>query len=60
MTSRTLSKRLERLETQMMPAGQPLAMEIEFISAVDGTITKRLQVTCRAHLPGAAARVPHA
>ena len=46
MTSRTLSKRLERLETRMMPAGEPLVMEIEFISAVDGSITKRLQVTC--------------
>jgi hypothetical protein len=58
MTSRTLSKRLERLETRILLAREP--WKIKFISAVDGTITKRLQATCAARLPGAGARVPHA
>jgi hypothetical protein len=37
MGSRTLSKRLERLETRMMPASEPLVLEIQFVSA-DGSV----------------------
>jgi hypothetical protein len=40
MIGRTGSKRLERLETRMMPAGEPLVYEIQFVSAVDGSITR--------------------
>jgi hypothetical protein len=60
MTSRTLSKRLERLETRIRLSGEPWTMEIDFVSAVDGTITKRLQVTCGARLPWTVTGVPHA
>ena len=32
MTSRTLSKRLERLETRMMPTDEPLVVQIQYVS----------------------------
>ena len=53
MTSRTLSRRLERLEARMIPAGEPLVYEIQFVSAVDRSITSRLQVRCEG-APGSA------
>ena len=37
MTRRTLSKRLERLETRLAPEGEPLLIHIQFVSS-DGTI----------------------
>jgi hypothetical protein len=37
MRSRTLSKRLERLETRLAPEGEPLLIHIQFVSP-DGTI----------------------
>ena len=36
MIGRKLSKRLERLETRMIPAGEPMVMQIVFVSA-DGS-----------------------
>jgi hypothetical protein len=53
MIGRTLAKRLERLETRMIPAGEPLVYEIQFVSAVDRSITSRLQVRCE-DAPGSA------
>jgi hypothetical protein len=44
MTSRTLSNRLARLETRLMPATKPLVYEVQFISAEDGSVTSRLQL----------------
>src|ERR1035437_4583100 len=37
MASRNLSKRLERLEERMLPAGEPLILQIQFVSP-DGTV----------------------
>ena len=37
MIGRTLSKRLERLETRTMPAGGPLILQIQFVSP-DGSV----------------------
>ena len=37
MTSRTISKRLARLETRLAPAAEPLRIQIQFVSS-DGTI----------------------
>jgi hypothetical protein len=37
MGSRTLLKRLKQLETQMMPAGEPLVIQVQFVSP-DGSI----------------------
>ena len=31
MISRNLSRRLERLETRLMPAGEPLVVEVQFV-----------------------------
>ena len=59
MGSRTLSKRLERLETQIMPAGEPIVIEIQFVSA-DGSITGRLPVRCLLAYLLAASNVAHA
>jgi hypothetical protein len=42
--NRTLSRRLERLEGRLTPTKAPFEMEIEFISAVDGSVTKRLRL----------------
>jgi hypothetical protein len=42
--NRTLSSRLERLEGRLMPTKAPFEIEIEFISAVDGSVTKRLRL----------------
>ncbi len=33
MISRSLSRRLERLETSVMPTSQPVAITIQFVSA---------------------------
>ena len=44
MTSRTLSKRLERLETRMVPAGEPLVIQIEFVSP-DGSVEEGPRIT---------------
>lgn len=54
---RTLMTRLERLETRMMPAGEPLVYEIQFVSAVDGSITSRLPVSCGMPASGSPARL---
>ena len=32
MTSRTISKRLARLETRLAPAAEPLRIQIQFVS----------------------------
>ena len=40
----TLSRRLERLEGRFTPTKAPFEIEIEFISAVDGSVTKRLRL----------------
>jgi hypothetical protein len=37
MRSRTLSNRLERLETRLAPEGEPFLIQIQFVSP-DGTI----------------------
>jgi hypothetical protein len=36
MIGRTLAKRLDRLETRMLPSGEPMIMQIVFVAA-DGT-----------------------
>jgi hypothetical protein len=59
MTSRTLSKRLARLETRLMPATEPLVYEIQFISPEDGSVTSRLQLGGN-RPPAGGPRVPHA
>ena len=40
--TRPLPKRLERLETRALP----LIIEIEFVSATDRSVTKRMTVNC--------------
>ena len=42
--SRTLSRRIVPLEGRLKPAEAPFKIEIEFISAVDGSVTKRLRL----------------
>ena len=37
MINRTLSKRLERLETRLAPEGEPLLIQIQFVSS-DGAV----------------------
>jgi hypothetical protein len=37
MISRKLNTRLERLETRMIPEGEPLVLQIQFVSS-DGTV----------------------
>jgi hypothetical protein len=37
MIGRNFSKRLERLETRTMPAGEPLVIQVQFVSA-DGSV----------------------
>ena len=44
MTNRTLAKRLERLETRIMPADQEIIHRIVFVSAEDMSVTKVLEV----------------
>jgi hypothetical protein len=51
MASRNLSKRLERLEERMLPAGEPLIVQIQFVSP-DGTVEDGPQVI----VPGAGGR----
>jgi hypothetical protein len=46
MINRTLSKRLERLETRSAPEGEPLVIEIEFVSPIDGSATNRCSMQC--------------
>ena len=42
--NRTLSRRLARLETRLTPTEAPFEIDIVFVSAVDGSITKRLHL----------------
>jgi hypothetical protein len=51
MTSRTLSKRLERLETRMTPAGEPLFVQIQYVSP-DGSVEDGPRIS----VPGAGGR----
>jgi hypothetical protein len=51
--TKTLSRRLERLETRLTPTDAPFEIDIVFVSAVDGSITKRL------HLGGGATSNGH-
>jgi hypothetical protein len=51
MIGRTLSKRLERLETWMMSAGEPLVLQIQFVSP-DGSVKDGPWIS----VPGAAGR----
>ena len=51
MASRNLSKRLERLEERMLPAGEPLILQIQFVSP-GGTVEDGPQVI----VPGAGGR----
>ena len=37
MISRNLSRRLKRLETRLMPAGEPLIIQVQFVSP-DGSL----------------------
>ncbi len=37
MGSRTLLKRLARLETRMMPAGEPVVIQVQYVSP-DGSV----------------------
>ena len=43
MISRSLSKRLKRLEARAMPAGEPLVIEVRFISP-DKVVTGSLLI----------------
>ena len=47
MTCRTLSKRLQRLETRMMPAGEPLVIQVQYVSP-DGSVEDAPGLACRA------------
>jgi hypothetical protein len=40
MITRNLSRRSERLETRLMPAGEPLVIEVQFVSS-DGSVADR-------------------
>jgi hypothetical protein len=43
MTMKVLSRRLERLEAQVAPAGQPMVIEVQFVSA-NKVVTNSLSV----------------
>jgi hypothetical protein len=47
MTSRTLSKRLERLETRIIPAGESLVGQIQYVSP-DGASNMATGLACLA------------
>ena len=49
--TRTLSKRLERLETRMMPTDEPLVVQIQFVSP-DGSVEDGPRIS----VPGAGGR----
>ena len=51
MTCRTLFKRLERLETRMMPAGEPVVIQVQYVSP-DGTVEDGTRIS----VPGAGGR----
>ena len=51
MGSRTLSKRLERLETRIIPAGEPLVVQIQYVSP-DGSVEDGPRIS----VPGAGGR----
>jgi hypothetical protein len=56
---RTRSKRLERLEARVVPAGDPLVMEIQFVSPEKVmTNTISVEIRQRGHNQGAAAAPP--
>jgi hypothetical protein len=49
---RNLTRRLKQLEDQLTPPGEPLVIEVRFISAETREIVNRLAVTCNAALGG--------
>jgi len=51
MSSRTLSKQLERLETRTMPAGEPLVIKVQYVSP-DGSVEDGPRIC----VPGAGGR----
>jgi len=51
MITRNLSRRLERLETRLMPAGEPLITQVQFVSP-DGSVRDGPVFT----IPGAGGR----
>ena len=51
MIGRTLSKRLERLETRIIPAGEPLVVQIQYVSP-DGSVEDGPRIS----VPGAGGR----
>jgi hypothetical protein len=51
MTCRTLSKRLQRLKTRIMPVGEPVIIQVQYISA-DGSVEDGPRIS----VPGAGGR----
>jgi hypothetical protein len=51
MTCRTLSKRLQRLETRMMPVGEPVIIQVQYVSP-DGSVEDGPRIS----VPGAGGR----
>jgi hypothetical protein len=51
MTSRTSSKRLQRLETRMMLVGEPLVIQVQYVSP-DGSVEDGPRIC----VPGAGGR----
>jgi hypothetical protein len=47
---RNLTRRLERLDDQLTPPGEPLVTEVQFISATTREVVNTLSVTCGAAL----------
>lgn len=41
---RNLYRRMERLEARLVPAGDPLIINVQFVSAVDGRVVNQLEV----------------
>ena len=41
---RNLYRRMERLEARLVPAGDPLIINVQFVSAVDGQVVNQLEV----------------
>ena len=46
MISRNLSRRLEPLEIRLMPASDPLVINVRIISSADGSIINQYSVMC--------------
>jgi hypothetical protein len=51
MIKRTLLRRLEMLEEQTIPEGEPMVMTINFVDGETKQVTSQLQVTLGACLP---------